>query len=92
MAKKISIRHPHNCSAEDAASKLDALGKEAAAKYGLTIKGDSRSAQVKGRGVSGTMVLDDNHITVDLKLGLPASLVASKVESGIKDALLKHFA
>ncbi len=92
MAKKIAIRHPHNCSAEEAASKLDALGREAAAKYGLVIKGDNRRAQVKGRGVSGSMVLDSSHITVDLKLGLPASLVAARVESGIRDALLKHFA
>ncbi len=91
MAKKISIRHPHNSSPEDAATKLDALGREAAAKYGLTIKGDSRRAQIKGRGVSGNMVLDGDHISVDLKLGLPASLVAGRVESGIRDALLKHF-
>jgi hypothetical protein len=36
-------------------------------------------------------VLDDTHINVDLKLGLPASLVAGRVEAGIRDALAKHF-
>ncbi len=52
---------------------------------------EGRRAQIKGRGVSGNMVLDGDLISVDLKLGLPASLVAGRVESGIRDALLKHF-
>ena len=91
MAKKISIRHPHNSSAEDAAQKLSDLGKDAAARYGVTVKGDAQRASIKGRGVNGSLVLDDTHINVDLKLGLPASLVAGRVEAGIRDALAKHF-
>jgi len=91
MAKKISIRYPHNTSADDAAQRLSALGKDAAARYGVSVKGDDRRALISGRGVNGSLVLDDTHINVDLKLRLPASLVAGRVESGIRDALVKHF-
>lgn len=91
MAKSIKISRPHNTSSEAAIAKLETLAAEIRARYGLTVNFSGSAAKVKGKGVSGTVRTTAADIVCDLKLGLPASLAAGKIEQGIHAAIDKHF-
>lgn len=92
MAKTISITRPHKTTPEAAQQKLKALAGEIKSRYGLDVEFSGGVAQVKGRGVEGTAKTDDRNVAVDLKLGMPASLVAGKIEAGVLKAIEEQFA
>jgi len=93
MAKSLRVSRPHKATAEAALQKLRALAGDIESKYGLDVKWKGDVAHVSGRGVKkgSTASVDGQNVTVDLSLGMPASLVASKIESGIKAAIAEHF-
>lgn len=91
MAKSINITRPHNTTADGARQKLEALAGEIKARYGLDVEWSGGVALVKGRGVQGTAKTDDKNVAVDLKLGMPASLVVGKIEAGVLKAIQEQF-
>jgi hypothetical protein len=46
---------------------------------------------VSGSGVTGSIRVTDNDISVDLELGFAAGMFAGKIEDGLKTQLEKHF-
>ncbi len=92
MAKSIKVTRPHKTTAEGARQKLRALAGEIESRYGLSVSWKGDVAHVSGRGVKkGTASVDERNVTVDLSLGMPASLVASKIEAGIEKAISEQF-
>ncbi|MCB9539068.1 MAG: polyhydroxyalkanoic acid system family protein [Myxococcales bacterium] len=91
MAKTVSVKRPHNTTKEDAQAKLAGLARELESKYGVKVNVQGAGATVSGKGVSGGCTIDDTHVAIDLKLGLPASMVAGKIESGVEKAISQHF-
>lgn len=94
MAKSLRVSRPHNTTADAALSKLKALAGDIESKYGLSVSWKGDVAHISGRGVKSgsTASVDGSKVTVDLSLGMPASLVAGKIESGIEKAMAQHFA
>lgn len=93
MAKSVRVSRPHNTTPEAARQKLRALAGEIESRYGLTVTWKGDVAHVSGRGVKqGTATVDDKSVTVDLSLGMPASLVAGKIEEGVAKAIAEQFA
>lgn len=90
MAKSIKISRPHNTSSEAALAKMQSLAADIRNSYGLAVNFSGSTAKVKGKGVSGTVRATASDIVFDLRLGLPASLAAGKIEKGIHAALDKH--
>lgn len=92
MAKSLKVSRPHKTTAESARQKLKALASEIESRYGLSVSWKGDVAHVSGRGVKeGTASVDDRNVTVELSLGMPASLVASKIEAGIEKAIAEQF-
>ncbi len=91
MAKSVYVRRPHGTTAAEAESKLAGLTSHLETRYGVKISSSGPTATVKGRGVKGSATVDATHVTVDLKLGVPASLVAGKIEQGVHKAIDEHF-
>lgn len=91
MAKSVFVRRPHGTTAEEARSKLASLSSALETRYGISISLSGGNANVKGRGVKGSATVDDTNVTIDLKLGLPASLVAARIEEGVHKAIDEHF-
>ncbi len=93
MAKSVRISRPHNTTAEAAVQKLRALAGEIESRYGLDVSWKGDVAHVTGKGVKkgSTASVDGKNVSVDLALGMPASLVASKIEDGIQAAIKQHF-
>lgn len=92
MAKALRVSRPHKTTADAALSKLRSLAGDIESKYGLRVSWKGDVAHVSGRGVKkGTASVSGTHVTVDLSLGMPASLVAGKIEAGIEKAITEHF-
>lgn len=92
MAKSFNIRKPHGMDAADAEARLVKLTTALEAKYGVTVQKKGALTQVKGRGVDGTAQIVGSDIVIDMKLGLPASLIAARIEEGVHQAIAEHFA
>ena len=92
MAKSVRVSRPHKTTAEEARTKLRNLAGHIESSYGLKVTWKGDVAHVSGRGVKrGTASVDDRSVTIDLSLGMPASLVAGKIESGIEKAITEQF-
>lgn len=93
MAKSVRISRPHNTTAEAALEKLRALAGQIESQYGLSVDWRGDVAHVSGKGVKKGSVakVSDTHVSLDLTLGMPASLVAGKIEDGIGKAIKQHF-
>ena len=89
---KIKKSLAHGTTRESAMAKLQGLAGALQTRYGITVTLGASGATVKGKGVTGGCSITDTHVTIDLDLGLPASLVAGKIETGVDNALREHFA
>ena len=85
------IERAHGTTQEAALEKLRSLCTELEGRFGMKIVHGEASSSVKGKGVTGTARIDETHIHLNLKLGIPASLIAGKVEAGINTAIDTHF-
>jgi len=87
----IRIRRRHTDSKDDARRKVEEAIGPHVSKFGLkkTWKGDT--LEIKGKGVNGTLTVGDADLNIDMKLGLPASMVSSKIESELNTELSKAF-
>ena len=91
MAKRIHVSRVHNTDRETALGRLQVLIRQLDEKYGMTITLRDDGATVGGHGVIGAVVIDGERVTLDLDLGLPASLVAERIEASINRYMDKHF-
>ncbi len=91
MAKSVRVSRPHNTTQEAAQAKLVGLAAQLESRYGVRVKINGPGATVTGKGVSGGCTIDATRVTIDLSLGLPASLVAGKIEAGVEKAMTEHF-
>ncbi len=91
MAKSIRIDRAHGLGREAALHRLGELAADVQRKYGVNVTQAGDVARVSGKGVSGQVQVDEKRISVDLSLGMPASLIAGKIEQGITKALDEHF-
>lgn len=91
MAKNIRIQRAHPLGRERAIQRLTELGDEIHRRYGVRVDQHGDRATVDGKGVAGFVSVDEDNIHVDLSLGMPASLIAGKIEQGIHKAIDDHF-
>ena len=87
----IDVKRAHGMTQAEALEKLGAMAHGLETRYGISIKIRGETAEVKGRGVKGQARVDETMLHLSLKLGLPARLVAGKIEAGINRSLEEHF-
>jgi len=87
----INVSRAHGMEKAEALAKLKTLAGELQSRYGVGITFAGDVAQVKGKGVSGEARVTDTHVSLNLKLGLAARLIAGKIKSGVDKQLDVHF-
>lgn len=92
MAKTVHVKRPHQSTKDEALTKLRGLTAQLASRYGVKITETASGATVKGRGLTGTCVIDDSDVTIDLNLGLVLRPLSSRIEQGVIKKLGEHFA
>lgn len=88
---KIRIRKNHSDSKAQARQKVEAAIAPHVTKFGLKKEWVGDTLRISGKGLDGTLIVNDGDVDIDMKLGMPASLVSSKIESELKAELDKAF-
>jgi len=85
---KIKIDRSHNKGIEWARSKAEEVSRVLTEKYGLssTWKGE-QTLEFSGKGVDGSLGIDETRLSVSLKLGLMVRPFASKIEASVNKAI-----
>lgn len=83
----VDVRREHALELEDARTKVREIEPRLREKYGITISWTGDRGQVKGRGVSGTVELSGNSVSLSLKLGLLLRPMAGKIQTAVERAL-----
>ncbi len=67
----IKIKVPHGTNRSDVRTKLRSF-EEMMGKYGVSLDWRGDTAEIRGVGVSGRVIVDDADIEISLKLGMVA--------------------
>jgi putative polyhydroxyalkanoate system protein len=91
MAKTVRVSQPHHTTQDEAMQKLRTMSAQLGSKYGVRVSETGNGASFKGKGVTGTCVIDASNVTLDLSLGMLLRPISGRIEAGIKSKLSEHF-
>lgn len=80
----VKVERDHALGAEIAATRIKQIEPKLKERYGVTLDWKGTSADIKGKGVSGTVTVEDARVALDLKLGLMLKPLAGKIREGIE--------
>lgn len=89
---KIKLFKRHSDEKSVARQKVEAAIKPHISKFNLKSRWDNDVLNVSGKGINGTLKVDGDQITIDMKLGLPASLASTRIEQELRAELERSFA
>jgi putative polyhydroxyalkanoate system protein len=90
----VNIKRNHNLNKDELKSKIESLKDQIEKDYKVKSSWkDDNTMSISGTGINkGSLNFDDSSINIDIKLGMLASALKGKIESGINkklDELLK---
>ena len=88
----IRVNRDHELGVEGATERLKGIEPKLKEKYGVTLAWAGSRAEVKGKGVSGQVTVQEAHIGLELKLGLLLKPLKSKIQEGIESQVDKALA
>ena len=88
-AGEIRIEKSHSLGLAEANKRVHGMEAPLQKKYGVKLDWQGDSARVYGKGVEGNVLVSDDHVLVDLKLGLLLRPIASKIKSVLEEQLDK---
>jgi putative polyhydroxyalkanoate system protein len=83
----IQINKPHHLGRGEAHRRIEAMEPKLQQEYGVTLDWDGDRANVRASSVSGELVVDDDELRVQLKLGLALLPVQGKIRSTLDQQL-----
>jgi putative polyhydroxyalkanoate system protein len=90
---KIRVVQAHAVNLDEARERLGDF-EQAMGKYGVSLAWSGARAKIKGVGVSGEVVVTDDQVRVELKLGLiakAAGVDAGRLQGSIEKRLTAAF-
>jgi putative polyhydroxyalkanoate system protein len=85
----IQIKKTHPLGREEAHRRVQQLEPELKSKYGVQLDWHGDQADVKASRVSGSLVVDDQAVTIDLQLGLPLLPVRGRIQSALEQQVAR---
>lgn len=89
---QISVERKHSLGREAARAKAEALVQKLSSQYDLKADWQEDRVDVTRSGANGSVHIGDDHIRVDLKLGMMLSMLAGNIKGEIERALDKALA
>ncbi len=80
----IELDREHALGAEGATDRLKGIEDKLKEKYGVTLDWRGSLADVRGKGVSGTIKVEETRVALQLKLGLILKPLKGKIREGIE--------
>jgi putative polyhydroxyalkanoate system protein len=87
---KIKITHKHTQSDEAVLQAARGLASRLENEHGLSCEWSKHGATMKGKGVSGRLLIAPGQIEIEVTLGLAMSLFKGLVEKEMRDYLSRH--
>ena len=87
---KIKITHKHTRSDDEVVQAAKGLAERLEKEHGLICEWFDHSATMKGKGVSGRLLIAPGRIDIEVTLGLAMSLFKGLVEKEMRDYLVRH--
>ncbi len=90
MAKKLEIVQAHTLDLDDATERTRRNIEKVAKKYGLQINTTSLPFTLKGMGADGKIEVTSSEVRINLRLGLPASMMVGQIKKEISEVFAKE--
>lgn len=87
----IRIDHPHSMGADAATQHLSRILPRVLSQYSLSMDRSGETFQFQRWGLSGSIVVEDQQLVVELDLMFPLSVAAPQIEAGIRRELSQQF-
>ncbi|MEL6544401.1 MAG: polyhydroxyalkanoic acid system family protein [Myxococcota bacterium] len=88
----IEMSRDHSLGADGATERLKGIEPKLKEKYGVTLAWSGPVADVKGKGVSGKITVEEAKVALQLKLGLMLKPLKGKIQEGIERQVDKALA
>ena len=86
------IRRSHQLGIEEARSRADRIAGNLVQQYSLTSAWQGDYLVVKGNGVNGHLIVAEESIELQVKLGLALKLMEGPIRSAIENTIDEHLA
>ncbi len=83
----VRIRREHNLGIKEARRRVDLVAEELGSKLNLTGQWEGDHMRVKGRGVSGKILVSDSSVEIRVHLGLAMMMLRETIRSAIEGSI-----
>ncbi len=87
---RITIERSHSLGLEVARNKAESLAQRLASEYDVNYRWSGDTLEFKRSGVDGHIVVGQDRVCVELRLGLLLSALGGTIRHEIEEALDKH--
>ncbi len=84
------IQREHELGKEEARKRVADIADDLCREYSLNSSWQGDQLKIGGSGVDGCLVVAENSVDVEVKLGFALSMMSSTVRTYIEDALESH--
>ncbi|MDZ4697776.1 MAG: polyhydroxyalkanoic acid system family protein [Deltaproteobacteria bacterium] len=86
---EITIDIPHTLSRDEVRGRLERMREKLENEYGVACTWQGEALKVQRSGLDGTVAIEDDRLTVRVKLGMLMGAFSSKIRDGITQKLTR---
>ena len=86
------IKRSHNLGIEEARRRADLIAADLAGRFDLRSRWEGDRLHVRGSGVDGWLVVEQNSVELRVRLGLALKLLEGPIHAEIHRAMAEHLA
>ena len=83
----MKIKRQHSLGVEEARRRVDQVADELGGKLGLTSEWKGDHLRVRGKGVSGRIVVSDDTVEVHVHVGFAMMMLREPIRSAIENSI-----
>ena len=88
----MKIKRQHSLGAEEARRRVDQVAEELGGKLGLASEWEGDHLRVRGKGVSGRILVSDDSVEVHVHVGLAMMMLREPIRSAIESSIDEYIA
>ena len=88
----VTVRRAHRHSIDEVKQRFAAVEQKLKERFGVVLAWSGANAEIKGRGVSGSVTISGTDVAIDLKLGLLVRPFAGRIREGLERELEESIA
>jgi putative polyhydroxyalkanoate system protein len=86
----MKIKKEHCLGKEEARKRVETIAETLGATYGLQTSWVGDDLKIDGSGVKGCIVVADDSVAVEVKLGFALAMMESTIRTSLQEAMDKH--